>query len=203
MTQGLRRILLLLLAAVAVLLVWAEQAGAQARFGVGIRSPRGGVFITNSPYGYYGPYATRYGYYDSPYYAPYYRGNYYDDYGYYGYRSGRRFMPYASDYYYGPSYAGMPRRAYQASYPPEMTPAPDLPVHVQVRVPAPNAEVWFGTTKTAQTGTMRMFVSPPVAPNRTYTYEIRARWMKDGQPIEQTRSLEVQAGQRVTVEFKE
>jgi uncharacterized protein (TIGR03000 family) len=56
--------------------------------------------------------------------------------------------------------------------------------------------------KMTLTGSDRNFVSPPLPPGRTYPYEIRVRWIgADGKPIEQTRQVNVQAGQRTTVDF--
>jgi uncharacterized protein (TIGR03000 family) len=71
-----------------------------------------------------------------------------------------------------------------------------------VEVPA-GAEVYLEGVKTRQTGTSRVFVSPPLIPGQQYTYEVRARWTDNGQPVEQTRSLAVMAGQRLSVRFPE
>ena len=71
-----------------------------------------------------------------------------------------------------------------------------------VEVPA-NAELYLEGVKTRQTGTSRVFVSPPLTSGRQYVYEVRARWMENGQPVEQTRSLTVAAGQRFTIHFPE
>ena len=71
-----------------------------------------------------------------------------------------------------------------------------------VEVPA-SAELYLEGVKTRQTGTTRVFVSPRLTPGQNYVYEIRARWMENGQPIEHTRNLVVTAGQRVTVHFPE
>ncbi len=69
-----------------------------------------------------------------------------------------------------------------------------------VQVPA-DAELYLEGIKTKQTGTNRVFVSPPLSPGRQYVYEVRARWTENGQPVEQTRSLVVIAGQRLAVRF--
>jgi uncharacterized protein (TIGR03000 family) len=67
-------------------------------------------------------------------------------------------------------------------------------------VPA-DAEIWFGDVKTAQTGTVRQFVSPAVAAGHEYTYEVRARWMEQGQDMMQTRRITVHAGDQVSIAF--
>jgi uncharacterized protein (TIGR03000 family) len=71
---------------------------------------------------------------------------------------------------------------------------------IDVRVPA-NAQVWFDGATTRQTGSFREFISPPLQPNQEYTYTIRARWMQNGQPVDQTRSIQVAANERRSVNF--
>jgi uncharacterized protein (TIGR03000 family) len=78
--------------------------------------------------------------------------------------------------------------------------ASDPTAHIEVRVPA-DAEVWFGTGKTSQTGTRREFVSPPLEPGKGFTYEIRARWVENGKEVTQTRRLDVSAGAWKGVDF--
>jgi len=72
--------------------------------------------------------------------------------------------------------------------------------HVLVRVPSPDAQVWFDDHRTQQGGMQRMFDSPPLQ-SGTYSYNIRAKWRQDGKDMEQTRTVRVQPGQRVTVDF--
>ena len=76
----------------------------------------------------------------------------------------------------------------------------DNRVHVRLVVPA-DAEVWFDGTKTSETGTTRDYVSPMLTPGRDYSYEIRVRWIENGQPVEQTRKVSVRAGAVTTVDF--
>jgi uncharacterized protein (TIGR03000 family) len=70
-----------------------------------------------------------------------------------------------------------------------------------VRLPDPNAEVWFGDHKTQQRGTLRRFESGALEPGGPYTFHVKARCMQDGRPVEQTRDVQAQAGQTVTVDF--
>jgi uncharacterized protein (TIGR03000 family) len=74
---------------------------------------------------------------------------------------------------------------------------PALPADNRARiwltVPA-DALVWFDGEQTKQTGEYRHFVSPPLAPGRSYTYAVRVRWMKDGKPVEEERRVSVRAG---------
>ena len=43
-------------------------------------------------------------------------------------------------------------------------------------------------------GTVRRFVTPPLNPDNDYSYELKVRWDKDGQPTEETRTISVVAG---------
>jgi uncharacterized protein (TIGR03000 family) len=71
---------------------------------------------------------------------------------------------------------------------------------IAVRVPA-NAEIWFDGEKTSQTGSEREFVSPPLTPGRTFSYDVRARWRDNGRTVDRTRHVDVRAGQRQKVDF--
>jgi uncharacterized protein (TIGR03000 family) len=71
-----------------------------------------------------------------------------------------------------------------------------------VRVPDPNAEIYFQDYKTQQQGFVREYETDrPLDPNQTYTFQVRARWMQNGQPVEQTRQVPARAGQNVTIDF--
>ena len=71
-------------------------------------------------------------------------------------------------------------------------PASDNRAHIWLRVPA-DAQVWFDGRATKQTGLLRLYDSPPLAPGKKFVYEVRVRWMKDGKPIEQNRRITVEA----------
>jgi uncharacterized protein (TIGR03000 family) len=79
-------------------------------------------------------------------------------------------------------------------------PPPEPVVHFTVEVPAA-ASVFLEGAQTKQTGTSRQYVSPRLVPGKQYVYEIRARWMENGREVEQTRSMVVKAGDRLTVSF--
>jgi uncharacterized protein (TIGR03000 family) len=72
---------------------------------------------------------------------------------------------------------------------------------VSVQVPVADAEVWFDDRLTQQTGLARQFQSPPLTPGGAYTYRVTARWVVNGQPVLRTRTILVQAGGRVTLDF--
>jgi uncharacterized protein (TIGR03000 family) len=86
----------------------------------------------------------------------------------------------------------------QSDYATLQAPASDNRAQLQVRVPSPNALVYFDGTQMTQTGTVRDFVTPPLTPGRDYSFNIR---MVDGggQPVNQT--VIVRAGGQQTVDF--
>jgi uncharacterized protein (TIGR03000 family) len=72
---------------------------------------------------------------------------------------------------------------------------------VTVLVPA-GAEVLFDGGPTTQTGTQRVFVTPPLPAGEAFSYSIEARWTAaDGTPVERTRQVRVTAGAKVLVDF--
>jgi len=186
------------------------------RGGIGIGVGRG--FGGYSGYGGYRGYSGYGGYGGYGGYRPYLGSGFYGSYyprSYGGYSTGYYSTPGYSYYsapsysYYTPSYSyantpsisgfGGTPESYQSFYPPES--ANDNIVHVRVSVPSPDAEVWFEGTPTQQRGVTREFESPELAPGRSYTYHIRARWMDNGQMRDETRALKVQPGQFMTVDF--
>lgn len=102
--------------------------------------------------------------------------------------------------------------SYVAYYPPVFTtraptaaPAvgivsPDRTANVTVTAPA-DAIIWFDGQRTVQTGPQRFFTTPVLEEGKGYHYEVKARWMRDGQPVEQTQRVGVSAGANVSVVF--
>jgi len=86
---------------------------------------------------------------------------------------------------------------------PDPPPQPtDNKAHIRVILPA-NAVLWFGGEATAQTGAQRDFVSPELPQDKTYTYEIKARWMQGGQPVERTLQVKVRRNQASVADFNQ
>jgi uncharacterized protein (TIGR03000 family) len=72
---------------------------------------------------------------------------------------------------------------------------------LNLNVPA-DAQIFFGKTPAeGQTGSRRQFRSPQLEPGETYQYQLRARWMQNGQWVEKTRAVEVHANDVVNVDF--
>jgi uncharacterized protein (TIGR03000 family) len=89
--------------------------------------------------------------------------------------------------------------------PPASPPTPvrltDADVLLNILVP-PEAAVWVNGQPTRQLGPRREYMSSGLAPGRTYTYTVRARWTAPGGSIvDQERRITVQGGERRTVDF--
>lgn len=153
--------------------------GGGAHYGGGYS--RGGYGYGRGGYGYGGR-----GYGWGGWYGGYWPG-WYGDYGY----------SYAPDYYgdggyYPPPYA-QPMPYAQGN------PIPANVAEVRVIVPDPQATVMFDGNATTQTGTDRLFNTPPLA--GTSQYHIRATWMQNGQPMSQERVVSVTPGHMAVVDF--
>jgi uncharacterized protein (TIGR03000 family) len=77
---------------------------------------------------------------------------------------------------------------------------PDQAVHFYIMAPA-DAEVWFDGAKTAQTGSYRKFVSPPLRPGHHYSYDVRIRWKDEGREVDRTRHVSCYAGDHINLNF--
>jgi uncharacterized protein (TIGR03000 family) len=117
-----------------------------------------------------------------------------------GYRSGYYSYNYAPGYSNAPSMAmqGSGIEARQSFY----RGSDGNGAMIRVMVPNPDAEIWFDNTPTKQRGIDRMFRSPPLDGNGRYSYTIKGKWMDNGRAIEQERSVQVQPGQPVMVDFR-
>ena len=167
------------------------------------------------PFGYNGPSGSV----SNPY-VPSYFGYPLDDYsaGYYGGGRYREYYSYGRGYGVAnhpgpvtgpglpPDYRGSVRNPVYYHAAPVTKPAPppimqgEKVAHILVEVPA-DAEVWIEDQKTQQGGASRWFISPALEANLVYEYRIRARWTEQGQQVEQTQRVRVQAGERPTVSF--
>lgn len=72
---------------------------------------------------------------------------------------------------------------------------------ISVKVPQPAAEIWVDGTKTVQTGTDRIFESPPLGAGKSYRYTLTARWIEGGQPVEMSKEVTGAPGEVVRVDF--
>jgi len=72
---------------------------------------------------------------------------------------------------------------------------------IEIKVPLALAEVIINGHVTQQTGLTRTFMTPELQAGKTATYTVQANWSESGWPKTQTRSVQVTAGQSVTVDF--
>jgi uncharacterized protein (TIGR03000 family) len=170
----------------------ARFGGGGARFGGGIGRFNGAHY--GHPYYGYGRHRYYYGGYG---YYPYYGG-------YYDYDS--LSSPYDSGYTgsYGEAPPDYPGYDVDSAPPAGDTfstaPAePDTIAHLTVKAPA-DAQIWFNGKPAATTGAVRQFNSPPLAAGK-YTYDVQARWTKNGKEVTETREVEVTPGSSVEVDF--
>lgn len=98
----------------------------------------------------------------------------------------------------------LPPRPTETGGPPPLFPLSgeevDRPALLELRVPA-EAEVWFNGEKTIQKGDERIFRSPSLPAGKTFQYEVKVRWNKEGKEQEQTRTIPVRAGEQIRLTF--
>jgi uncharacterized protein (TIGR03000 family) len=126
-------------------------------------------------------------------------------YGYWGLDYPGYYCGYAAPPYVGiaPPYLAERQPVYSAEPGPQPASSPDQAdprVIARIALPKPDAQLWVEGKQMTSTGTARRFVSPPLQPG-TYSYTLKARWTEDGREIGQTRTVRVQPGDRITVDF--
>jgi uncharacterized protein (TIGR03000 family) len=135
----------------------------------------------------------------------------YGGYGGFGGYGGYSYAPTYADSYYAPSLvvgsdaptivvAAAPATTTMQSryYTPQQT--NDNRARVHVIVPA-DAVLTFDGTPTMQKGPERDFTTPELNPDKTFFYEVKARWMQDGQAVERTLKVDVRANKTTLVDF--
>lgn len=87
--------------------------------------------------------------------------------------------------------------------PADVVPAPSTGgcLILSVKVPQPTAEVTVDGKRTVQTGTDRIFESPPLEAGQVYKYTVTARWVERGQTVEVSREVTGNPGEVVRVDF--
>jgi uncharacterized protein (TIGR03000 family) len=94
-----------------------------------------------------------------------------------------------------------PLPVYAPSAPYSFLPPP-LPLSALLKVQvALDAEVWLEGQKMRRPGPVRHYRTPPLDPTKGYEYEVRARWVNDGKPVEDIRRVAIRAGATVLVDF--
>jgi uncharacterized protein (TIGR03000 family) len=77
----------------------------------------------------------------------------------------------------------------------------DNHAQVTVEVPSPATELWIEGQQMKQGGLVRTFETPPLQPGYKYAYTVRARWLRNGEATNQTRTVRFQPGQDMVVRF--
>ncbi len=126
-------------------------------------------------------------------------GNQYS-YGYPGYGINSYVAPAAWDTS-NPQYSATARdlNTYRSFYTPTQN---GTDATIRVRVPNPTARVFFDDTVTRQQGMERVFASPPLDPDKSYSYIVRATWMENGKEVTRSKDVKVQAGRTAMVDFR-
>jgi len=69
-----------------------------------------------------------------------------------------------------------------------------------IKLPA-DAKLYFDNSPTGQTGPTRVFVTPALKAGTKYVYALKAEVVRGGQTLSQTKHIDFQAGQAVTIDF--
>jgi uncharacterized protein (TIGR03000 family) len=86
---------------------------------------------------------------------------------------------------------------------PEAKPADKKPAGLRVLMPVPGATLTIDGTETRQTGLTRVFESPPIEPDKEYTYTVVAKWMPNNYTtVSRTRVVTVKAGRTTEVDLR-
>jgi uncharacterized protein (TIGR03000 family) len=127
---------------------------------------------------------------------------------YYGRRVWRGNRWYNDNGYYGnqnPAYYGGQYGQESGYYSPEMSgqgfAMGSNRVLIRLFVPNPEAHVWFEGSPTEQTGSDRLYISPPIDPGKNYSYTIKATWMENGKEVTKEQNLPVRANQQAMASF--
>jgi uncharacterized protein (TIGR03000 family) len=91
----------------------------------------------------------------------------------------------------------------QETLPPPRKVQQDAVATIEVRLPDATAEVAINGRATQQSGTTRVFESPPLLAGQVFTYDVKARWLSNGRPVNDDRTLAVEGGKRFVVDFTE
>ena len=78
---------------------------------------------------------------------------------------------------------------------------PEGSASIRLILPDPSATVFFDGNKTNQTGSERMFHTPPLAAGAKSSYRIRAVVRQNGKDIVLEQVVPVLPGQNITVDF--
>jgi uncharacterized protein (TIGR03000 family) len=99
------------------------------------------------------------------------------------------------DYYSGAYVATSPVVSMTAA-----SPTPGRSALLDVRVP-PDAELRFNGVRAPQTGELRRYAVPDLAPDMTYSYDLTATWFENGRQVTRQQDVTFRAGDELTVDL--
>lgn len=83
------------------------------------------------------------------------------------------------------------------------TPVPDGDrAEIILNVPL-DGIVYIDGRRTSGTGTTRRFVTPPLAPERKYYYDVKVSWVEGSQARENSRHVAFRAGDRIVLNYSQ
>jgi uncharacterized protein (TIGR03000 family) len=82
----------------------------------------------------------------------------------------------------------------------EEDPLPPGVALIIVKMPA-EAELWFDDSKTAQSGSYRCFMTPPLPKDCNLHYTLRVRWQIQGVELTRVEKVQVDPGRTFTINF--
>ena len=78
------------------------------------------------------------------------------------------------------------------------------PAYLRVLLPDKDADLYIDEYECKQTGKIRIFVTPPLPPGKTFKYTLEASWEPNNYTeVTRTREVEVQAGKVIEVDMRE
>lgn len=86
---------------------------------------------------------------------------------------------------------------------PQDTPqsSPGASLILSVKLPQPTAEVFVDGVRTLQTGTDRVYESPPLDGGKEYRYQVTATWIEGGVKVERTEIARGRPGDVIRLDF--
>jgi len=96
---------------------------------------------------------------------------------------------------YGSPLYGPPAR-------PVAAPANSAAASITIHTPE-GASVWVQDQALVGTAPRFVYTTPLLRPNQLYRYEVRAAWSQDGQPVTDSQTVTLQAGERHVIGFSE
>ena len=129
-----------------------------------------------------------------------YGGYGYGGYGGYGYGGSVGYGGYGGNGYGGNGYGGYSVPSNVRPLASSSEPISSNSLRLAVSVPA-DAKVFVNGLPTTSTGVRRQYIATGVQPSVVYPYQVRAEFLRDGKPVSEEKTVQLTAGQPVSLEF--